>query len=201
VTIRPSRLTLLFFRSRATEQTLIILTLLAVAATIAFVTTDNPDLTPILLMVIPLAAAVVVGAATGSPFGEAERTASHSIPTLRGTHLALLLVCGGIGLAIASFAQADDPLGTLLRNGAGFAGLALIGARLFGSGASWLLPLGYGGVAFVDYLFQPDLDAGWRWPLQSTSDETALALALALFAFGISVIVIAGSRESPGETA
>jgi hypothetical protein len=71
--------------SRATEQTLIILSLIAVTATITFAIADNPDLIPNFLMGIPLAAAVVVGAATGSPFGEAERTASQPLPTLRAS--------------------------------------------------------------------------------------------------------------------
>jgi hypothetical protein len=201
VTMRDSRLPLLFVRSRSAGQALLILTVVAVASTTALALTSNPDLTLILRMAAPLAAAIVVGAAVRSPFGEAEQTASHPLPPLRVAHLVLLLACGATGLALAGVAPGVGSLGMLLRNGAGFVGLALLGARLLGTGVSWLLPLGYGGATFVDYLLQPNRDASWRWPLQPSGDHTALALALTLLAIGLGAIVTAGSREPAGESA
>jgi hypothetical protein len=150
-------------------------------------------------MTAPLAAAVVVGTTVRSPFGEAERTASQPLPPLRLGHLALLLGYGGVGLALAGVVPDDGSLGMLLRNGAGFAGLALIGARIFGTAASWLLPLAYGGGVFFAYLIRPANDAWWRWPLQSADDGSAFAIALALLASGLAIVVIAGARDGVDE--
>jgi hypothetical protein len=199
VTIRYSRLTILFLRSRMAVPAILILTAVAAAAGLALAASEYTDLTLLLRMTAPLAAAAVVGATVRSPFGEAERTASQPLPPLRLAHLTLLLAYGVAGLALASVVPDDGSLGMLLRNGAGFVGLALIGARILGTAASWLLPLAYGGGVYFAYLTRPSSDAWWRWPLQPANDDSALAIALALLATGLTIIVMTGARDGLDE--
>ena len=134
VTVRDARLATLFLRSRQTGPISIALAAVAIAAGLGLAASNNDDLNRFLRMVAPLAVAVVIGAGAGSPFGEAERTASRPLPPVRFGHLVLLLATGAALLALADVAPADGGLGVLLRNGAGFVGLSLIGARLLGSG-------------------------------------------------------------------
>jgi hypothetical protein len=199
VTIPNSRMAVLFLHTRMTRQALIMLTAISAAAGFALDASNYADLNLLLRMAVPIAAAVVVGIAVHSPFGEAERTASQPLPPLRLTHLALLLAYGVAGLALASVVPNDGSLGMLLRNGAGFVGLALIGARILSTAASWLLPLAYGGGVFIAYLTRPDRDAWWRWPLQPANDDSALAIALALLATGLTIIVMSGARDGLDE--
>jgi hypothetical protein len=199
VSLGNQRLIILFFRSRLAGPALLVLVAVAAAAGFALDASNYDDLTLLLRMTAPLAAAVVVGVAVRSPFGEAERTTSQPLPPLRLTHLALLLACGGGGFALASLLPDDGSLGMLLRNGAGFVGLALIGARLFGTAVSWLLPLAYGGAAFIAYLVQPDRDPWWRWPLQPADDGSALAISLALLVVGLALVVLTGARDGLDE--
>ena len=140
MTIRYPRLMILFLRSRLAGPTLLVLTAVAAAAGFALDASDDADPTLLLRVTVPLAAAVAVGVAVRSPFGDAERTARQPLPPLRFVHLALLLACGVAGCALASVVPDDGSLGILLRNGAGFVGLALIGAWTLGTAAPWLLP-------------------------------------------------------------
>jgi len=190
---------ILFLRSRMAVPALLVLTAVAAAAGLALAASDDADLTLLLRMTAPLAAAVVVGVAVRSPFGEAERTASQPLPPLRFAHLTLLLAYGVAGFALASVVPDDGSLGMLLRNGAGFVGLALIGAWMLGTAASWLLPLAFGGGVFFAYLARPVSDAWWRWPLQSADDGSALAIALSHLTVGLAIAVIAGARDGLDE--
>ena len=201
MTIRYQRLMILFLRSRMAVPALLVLTAVAAAAGFALDASDDADLTLLLRLTAPLAAAVVVGVAVRSPFGEAERTASQPLPPLRFAHLTLLLAYGVAGFALASVVPDDGSLGMLLRNGAGFVGLALIGAWTLGTAASWLFPLAYGGGVFFAYLSRPPSDAWWRWPLQSADDGSALAIALSLLAAGLAIVVTAGARDGLDEAA
>lgn len=195
MTIESSRLTMLFLRSRMAGQAFLVLTAIASAAGLALNASNYTNLTLLLQLTAPLAAAIVVGATVHSPFGEAERTASQPLPPLRLAHLGLLLAFGVAGFALASVVPGDGSLGMLLRNGAGFVGLALIGARLLGTAMSWLLPLVYGSAVYVAYLAKPDVDSWWRWPVQPAHDGSALAIALAILAAGLAIIVITGARD------
>ena len=78
-------------------------------------------------------------------------------------------------------------------------GLALIGAWMLGTAASWLLPLAYGGAVFIAHLARPDSNAWWRWPLQSADDGSALAISLSLLTVGLAIVVIAGARDGLDE--
>ena len=151
-------------------------------------------------MVVPLAAAVVIGTATGSPFGEAERTASRALPPIRFGHLALLLGAGGALLAFAAMVPGEGGYGTLLRNGGGLVGLALVGAWLVGAGISWIFPLGYAAVVFADFLVKPNRDESWRWPLQPEGDAASWLIAGAFLVAGLGLVAWRGGRDAGADS-
>lgn len=200
MTTQDTRLAVLFLRSRQTTPITLALTAVAVAAGLALSASNNDDLTRILRMVAPLAAAVVIGTASGSPFGETERSASRALPPIRFGHLALLLGASAGLLALAALALGEDGSGALLRNCAGFVGLALIGAWLVGAGVSWMLPLAYAAAVFTDFLVKPDRDASWRWPLQPIDDDGSSLIAVALLVAGLGVVAWRGSRDTGAES-
>ena len=199
MTVPDTRLAVLFLRSRQTTPITLALIAVAIVAGLALGTSNNDDLTRILRMVVPLAAAVTIGTATGLPFGEAERTASRALPPIRLGHLALLTGVAAVLLVLASIVPGEDGYGTLLRNGAGLVGLALVGARLVGAGVSWLLPLGYATVVFADFLVKPDRDASWRWPLQPLEDAASWLIAVSFLVAGLGVVAWRGGRDTGAE--
>ena len=154
----------------------------------------------LLLVVMPLAGAVVIGASTRAPFGELEATASRPLPVLRLGHLAGLLALGAVALSAAvrawGVANIEEQV---LRNLAGFAGLALVTAPLLGSRLSWVAPLVYGVLAFWVGASGPNGYAPWAWPLQPGGDDIALRTALALLAAGLTGAVLLGARERAEE--
>jgi hypothetical protein len=200
VTIRDTRFAVLFLRSRQTTPISLALIAVAVVAGLAIGTSNNDDLTRLLRMVGPLAAAVVIGTAAGSPFGEAERTGSRALPRIRFGHLAFLIGAGAAFLAFAVLVSGEDGYGSLFRNGAGLVGLSLFGARLGGAGVSWMVPLAYAGVVFADFLVKPDRDASWRWPLQPSDDAASWLIAGVLLVAGLGVVSWHGSRDTGAES-
>ncbi len=200
MTVLDARLAVLFLRSRQTTPIVVSLIAVAIVAGLALGASNNDDLTRILRMVVPLAAAVVIGAATGSPFGEAERTASRALPPVRLGHLRLLIGAGAALLALAALVPGEDGYGTLLRNGAGLVGMALIGARLVGAGFSWMLPLVYAAVVFADFLVKPDRDASWRWPLQPYDDAASWLIAVAFLVAGLGMVAWHGGRDTGADS-
>jgi hypothetical protein len=193
------RLLWLYLQSRRTWTALALLAGSAAAGWGILERSHDTGLEAFLLIVMPLGSAVVIGISVGSPFGEAERTAGRSLPALRLGQLSGLLLVAGLSLALAN--AADTGTGTawvLLRNGAGYAGLALLGARLLGSSVAWVVPVSYGlMVSLVARLLASE--AWWLWPAQDTLDGSAWASALVLLGLGLVAIVPDGARESPGE--
>jgi hypothetical protein len=161
---------------------------------------SNDGLTTLLLTSMPIGAAAVVGAGAGSPFGEAERTASFRLPALRLGHLGGLLLCAALALAVANrAAPATDTAWTLVRNGAGYAGLALLGALLLGAGLAWAVPATYGMAVWVASAAKVPPERWWMWPTEDAPDGSAWVSALLLLAIGLLLILPAGARESPSE--
>ena len=201
------RLAALYLRARRTGHVLVALCAVAV---LGWLWTDTMLAVPLLrsnnrvfipvLCFIPLLAAIVLGAAAYSPFGEVERIASLPLPTLRLAHLAALLAWALAALTVAAvewqhaWAQA-----LLARNLAGFAGLAFLGATLLGSRVAWLVPLAFGLVAYRLGAIAPGQFTWWAWPLQPVSHGGAAALALGLLAGGLAAVALLGGRDCPGE--
>jgi hypothetical protein len=194
------RLVWLYLQSRRTWTALAILIVVATVAWWSLDRSHTDKLTTLLLTVIPVGAAAVIGAGAGSPFGETERTASRRLPALRLGHLGGLLLCAALALAVANrAAPASDTAWILVRNGAGYAGLALLGARLLGAGPAWVVPATYGMAIWVANVAKVPPERWWMWPTENAPDGSAWVSALLLLAIGLLAIVPTGARETPGE--
>jgi hypothetical protein len=201
VTPIEPRLMTLFLRSRQASPTLLTLVGVAAATGLAFALITSAELALLVRSVGPLAAAVVVGVAVRSPFGETERLASAALALLRAGHVAGLVVVAAIGLGIGGALwrpagiSIEDAVTILTRNLAGFAGLALIAAVLIGGGLSWLAPLGFGGGTMMAHLVGIADDAWWYWPVQDADDGSARFVATALLVVGIVALSRMGARD------
>lgn len=149
-------------------------------------------------LTIEAAAAAMIGVATRSPFGEAERATGRWLPFLRlGTCLALAAVA--VGALAAGSAAAHLAGGTvgMLRDLAGFTGIALLIAVLLGGALSWIGPIAYLGVTL------PALTSGWTtpwvWPARPPHDHGAAICATLAFAAGLALITLRGARDSARE--
>lgn len=195
------RLAALFVRSRATRPALAELAAIAGLATLLVAWRSAAPLAAFLPATLRLAPAVVLGAAVGSPFGEAERTASRPLSLLRLGHLAVLPGCSAVALlAIGIAAPGDGAIPTLLGNGAGLVGLGLVGARLLGAGLVWAAPLAYFGIVAAGVVRDAPRDAWRLWLLPEAPTVPARAIAVAALLAGVALVVAAGARDVPDET-
>jgi hypothetical protein len=195
------RLIALYLRSRLAARAVAVLAAVAVATWFWARWTGAETLTVTLLpLAMPLAAAAIIGTSTGSPFGESEAAASRPLEPLRVGHLAGLLGIAALTLALAAqhWSVADGGW-MLVRNLAGFTGLALLTARVLGSGLSWVVPLGYAVLALVAP--QAGQAPAWAWAVRATTDQAAAVIATALLLAGLVLVARTGARDRPGETA
>lgn len=193
------RLLLLYLRARRTGVALAALLCSAALTWTLLGCTSDPRLTTLIVIILPLAPAAIVGVALRSPFGEAERTAGSPLPALRCGHLVGLLLVAGLALAAANRAATGPDVDWLLvRNAAGYSGLALLGGRVAGAAHSWLAPLGYGLVAAVAPGTSLPHAGAWRWPGQPP-DEGAATIAATLLIVGLAVGIRYGARPMDDE--
>lgn len=186
------RLAVLYLRSRLIGPALATALAIAAFAWWGLGEADSELMIRLLLVTTPLVVACAVVVTARSPFGEAERTASLRLPLVRLGHLAAVLAVAALALAIANAAESEPwAAGVLARNLAGFAGLALLAARLVGTGASWLLPLFWGMAALV-----AGSERQWAWPIEAGDDRWATRIALGLLALGLLAVVPAGARDA-----
>lgn len=181
------RLAYLFLRSRQAGRAFVLLALVVAATWLWRRVAAGDALSTMLLIITPsLAAAAVIGAGTSSSLADLEATASRVLPPLRLGHVGGLL--GLMALGLLAVGGALDM--TLMRDLAGFTGLALLTARLAGSAVSWIVPLGYGALAML-------VGAGqhWAWPIAEATDREAMLIAGVLLTLGLAVIAWSGARE------
>jgi hypothetical protein len=198
MTLPPGRLVALYLGSRQTRTVLILLAATAAVLRASQPVTKGSGVFPELtLMLLTLAGAAVIAAATRNPFGEAEHTASSPLTTLRLTHLLIATGAATAATAAAAWtASYATSAPVLVRNLAGLTGIALLTAAVLGAHLAWTVPLGY-----VMYCGD-ELDAQayrlWTWPILPAGNHAAAALAVGLLAAGITVATIAGARSRPG---
>ncbi len=149
-------------------------------------------------LTIEAAAAAVIGVTTRSPFGESERATGRWLPLLR---LAVPVVLAGaaVGALAAGSASAHLAYGLagLVRDVAGFTGIALLAAAVLGGGLSWIGPIAYLGItgpALAGHWTTP-----WIWPARPPHDRGAAICAALVFAAGVTVITLRGARDSARE--
>jgi hypothetical protein len=206
------RLAYLYLRSRQVERALVLLALLGAAALLWRRLSDGDPLNSDLMVTgLPVAAAVIIGASTGSPFRDVEDTARHWLPALRLPHLAGLvtLAAGALALTAAAWHVADIQW-ALARNLILFSGLALLGARLVGPGLGWLLPVGYGFLAFLATLLAAEQphhqlqwaksDVRWAWSLHAGKEHEAALVASLVLVISLGIVAQWGARDRLEET-
>ena len=207
-----ARLAVLYLRSRLAGWALLLLSLLALSswATTAWLIRrpefDVTDGALIPILAFATLAAACVGVATArSPFGDAELTAAYPLSPVRLGHLIGLLLFSTSTLTAALLcfdlegAWLAHPVLALLRNLAGFAGLALLAALVVGARLSWVVPLTFDTIAYVTARLPDDTYASWAWHMQSGRDELSWAISLTLLAVGLLLVIFFGTREQTGE--
>ena len=149
-------------------------------------------------LIIEAGAAAVIGVTTRSPFGEPERATGRWLPWLR-LALPVALTGAAVGALAAGSASAHLAYGSvgLLRDTAGFTGIALLAAAVLGGALSWIGPIAYLGVTL------PALSGGWTtpwiWSARPPHDHGAAICAALVFAAGVAVITARGARDSTRE--
>lgn len=193
------RLAGLYLRSRLAGRALAVLTAIAALTWLWVWWSGSATITVTLLpLTMPLAAAAVIGASTGGPFGESEGTASQLLAPLRMGHLAGLLAVAALTLALAvTWWSVPEGAWTLVRNLAGFTGLALLTSRVLGSGLCWVVPLGYAVLSLLSPGFGQA--PAWAWSVRAAADQEAMAIAALLLLAGLALVARWGVRDRLGE--
>ena len=144
-------------------------------------------------LTIEAGAAAVIGVTTGSPFGDPERATGRWLPYLRLVAAVALAGAAFGALAAGSASQRLDG-GTLglLRDLAGFTGLAFLTGAVLGGALAWIGPLGYLAItlpALAGHWTTP-----WLWPARPPGDRGAAICAGLVFAAGLAVVTVRGAR-------
>ena len=194
----PARLPALYLISRQTRTVLILLAVTAAVLRASQpVTKDSGVFPELTLMVLTLAGAAIIAAATRNPFGEAERTASSPLPALRLAHLVIVTAFAAATVAAAGWtASYATSAPVLVRNLAGLTGIALLTAVVLGAHLAWTVPLGY--VMYCGAELDAQTYRLWTWPTLPAGNHAASALAIGLLAAGIAAATITGARSRHG---
>jgi hypothetical protein len=149
-------------------------------------------------LTIEAAAAAAIGVTVRSPFGEPERVTGRWLPFLRVIAVVGLAGCalGALAAGAASAHLAGGSL-ELLRDLAGFIGLAMLAAGVLGGGLAWIGPVAYLGVALAALAGR--WATPWTWPARPPHDHGAAICAAAVFAAGVVVITVRGARDAARE--
>jgi hypothetical protein len=149
-------------------------------------------------LTIEAGAAAVIGVTTRSPFGEPERATGRWLPFLRlGTTVALSgTAAAALAAGSAAAHLAGGTLG-ILRDTAGFIGIALLAAALLGGALAWAGPLAY-LVASLQAV-SAAWTTPWTWPARPPHDLGAALCAALVFATGTIVIALRGPRDPARE--
>jgi hypothetical protein len=147
---------------------------------------------------IEICAAGVIGVTTSSPFGESERVTGRWLPFLRlGSAVALTAAAfGSLAAGSASAHLAGGTLG-LLRDTAGFIGIALLIAALLGGSMAWIGPAAY--LVLSIRAIQSGWTTPWIWPARPPGDRGAAICAALVYTAGITIIMIRGGRDHARE--
>jgi hypothetical protein len=144
-------------------------------------------------LTIEAGAAAVIGVTAGSPFGEPERATGRWLPYLRLAAAVVLAAAAFGALAAGSAAQhLDGGTLALLRNLAGFTGIAFLAGAALGGGLAWIGPLGY--LAVTMPTLTGHWTTPWLWPARPPHDHGAAICAGLVFAAGLAVVTVRGAR-------
>lgn len=133
----------------------------------------------------------VLGHGLGGPDDTLDTTAAIRWLPRRALHLtAILMLAVGVVTAVSTV-----PLSVVLRDAAGFIGLAALAATLFGRRLAWTLPVVTGCVsAGIPAVPQPFVLHMLTWAGQPPDSRTALVIAVVLAATGAGGYLLHGPR-------
>ncbi|MFI0810048.1 hypothetical protein [Streptomyces echinatus] len=135
--------------------------------------------------VVPFAHAVVLATTLFSPMADLERASAQPMRRHRAVYLVGLLALALALSALPLLAGAGGEVtAAAARNVVGHLGLAMISARLFGSGLAWLLPMGVFGPTLLLGVSGDNTPEPWAWSLHPATDSTAAVVAAALWLTG-----------------
>jgi hypothetical protein len=191
----PTQLIRLYLASRQTRTTLIVLAATAAALRATEPVTRSPGVFPELtLLLLTFAGAAVIATATRNPFGETEHTASSPLPALRLIHVAIMTAVAAATTAVAGWTSSYGISGpAIMRDLAGFTGIALLTAAVLGAHLAWTVSLGY--VMYCGAELDLQSYRLWSWPILPASNHAAAAIAAGLLIAGISIATMTGARD------
>ncbi|MCS0605208.1 hypothetical protein NX794_28945 [Streptomyces sp. LP11] len=147
--------------------------------------------------VVPLAHAVILATTLFSPMADLEQTSAQPMSRHRGAYLLTLLALALALTALPLLAGATAAVfASAARNVVGYLGLAMLSARLFGSGLSWLLPLVVFGPTLLLGVRADNTPEPWAWSLHPPTSTSAAALATALWLTGAYAAATARPRQT-----
>ncbi len=195
----------LLARARRTSSAVITIIALGVASHLlgdaSVRISENSSLSVPWVVVIPMATAAVIGISSRSAVDTLEAGAARSLPALRLAHLAAVLLIASAATLWGSSGLTDE-FGSpaALRNLAGFTGLALISAAIFGGATAWALPVAM-GVTVLTAGASEGRPHTWAWPIHPNTDSTALIAASVLLLLGTIALATVRTRQPAGEAA
>lgn len=187
---------ILYARSRQVPTSAVAVTLVALAAWVC--NRDGGQGSTNLAMAALVLTAMVAAGSVGLDGRDAalERTAAIRWMPRRAAHVLLIGAVTGAALLAAQAAGAKlAPAGFVVRDGAGLAGLAALGAVLCGAHLAWTLPTGWYAFAVVAQL--PSNTAGQvaSWMIYPPGTAPSTDTALALLVTGTVLYAAAGPRR------
>lgn len=196
---------LLLTRARRTTTTLTALLALAVVEYIlgdATVHLFGQELTLAVpwAVVVPAAAAAVIGVGTRTATADLEESTTWSVPLLRAAHLLLLLTVGLLTTIVGSLHLHGGPISgpAAVRNYLGLTGLALLSAAAAGSAMAWPAPVAL-AIAAVTVGASQGIPHAWAVPIQPDHDRAAASAALIALVLGAVLVVLRGPRDAQTE--
>ena len=190
------RLVRLYLASRRAATCLLVLVACAVAMRTALHWVPRGGLASRQLpLTVQAGAAALIGATTGSPFGEPERATGRWLPFLRlGTVMALAgAAFGALAAGSASAHLAGGILG-MLRDLGGLTGIAVLTAAVLGGALGWVGPIAY--LVVTLHAVDAAWTTPWTWPARPPHDRGAALCAALVFAAGVVVITVRGARDT-----
>ncbi|TBL43323.1 MULTISPECIES: hypothetical protein [unclassified Micromonospora] len=183
--------TLLFLRSREVPGGLLFaVPAMALLAWFGAIQTHPSHAVTTAALALALGVAVL-GYGLGGPDGTLDATAAIRWAPRRAAHLAAIFV---VASAVVT-AVTTAPVGIVLRDAAGFVGLAALAVVVFGRRLAWTLPVVTGCVsAAIPAVPEPFALYLLTWAGQPSDSVAATVTAGVLAVIGVSAYVIRGPR-------
>lgn len=188
----------LFARARRSVPTLVAIVAVAFAVRFVGAVTLHTGVTQQVILplalVLPAAAACLLGIAAESPMVPYDALGTGRVTVARAVHVAVLLAVAAAAVALATPAlDTGHGPAAAVRNLAGLAGVTLLAATVAPAIYSWLpAVLLLGGATF--FAGGGAVDVAWSW-LRAPDDELGAAwVAVALLGVGFGLFIPAGDR-------